>query len=430
MTALPNNLVSKEIVKKWAPILDAKDAPTLKGRWARETMAAMLENEQRFLKSEQTRLLSEATPTSVSGNVAKWNPVLISMVRRIMPQLMHNDLVGNQPMSGPVGMVFAKKTRYDNASGAEAFINPADTTFTGKGTGSGGAKASTDVLEDIFGAGYSTGTGVDTASGEGDINNQITFTVESTTVTTKTRRLKTTHSHEMAQDLEALHGMDADAELSADAQEEMVQEMNRELARTIYITASAGAADTATPGTFDAAAAGDSDGRWMAERFRGLQFRLDLEANAIWQATRRGKGNKIIVSANVASALNQAGLLEYGSILDPALEVDVANTTYAGKLNNQYDVHIDPFVSSIDFAVVGYKGAGPFDAGLFYCPYIPLWRVNGIDPASGQPISFYKTRYGIVSNPFVTKSDGSMDGESLTAGRNTFFRKFKITNLT
>lgn len=430
---LPNRLTRPEIVTKWAKVLDAKDAPKIRGRWAREVTAQMLENQSMYQKQDRAAraMLLEATPVTVSANAAKWDPVMLSMVRRITPQLMHNDVVGVQPMALPTGLIFAKRSRYTNSSGDEMFINEPKTAFTGYGNGGSGAEAATDIELDPFAVGgYTVAGGMSTAVGEGDISKQITFTIEKGTVEAKTRNLKATYSHEMAQDLQNVHGMDADAELSTDAQEEMVQEMNRELVRTLYKVAKPGAQNTATPGIFDVSASGDGDGRWMVERFKTLMFQIELDANQIWFDTRRGKGNKIIVSADVGSALNQAGLLDYQSKLEAnSLDIDPGKTTYAGRLNGQFDVHVDPWIVQTNFIVVCYKGEGPFDAGLFYCPYVPFMRINAIDPASGQPIMFFKTRYGMAANPFITKANGTPDGQDMTPNRNGYYRKFLVKNL-
>lgn len=427
-------LTRPETISKWQKVLESKDAPKIPNRYVKETIAQLLENTQRDMRVANAfesgfhaaRPINEATPTSVTGNVAKWDPVLISMVRRITPQLMANDLVGVQPMTMPTGLIFAWRARYNNANGPEAFINEPNTNFTGAQTDAGG-----DVEIDPFASPYTTGRGMATATGEGDITAEMTYTIEKTSVEAKTRQLKSTYSVELAQDLMATHQADADAEFVAMLQEELTQEMNRELTRTIYIVAKPGAQNASTAGTYDLAV--DADGRWWAEKVKGLIFQIGLEAQKVFFESRRGRGNKIIASAEVCQALADVGYLDVQSGMTQTkgdLEVDPAKSTYVGKLNGQYDVHVDPWISATNFVIVGFKGTNPFDAGLFFAPYVPFQLLRAIDPASFQPRLAFKTRYGLVSNPFVTHSDGDPDAMRLQAGRNPYYRKFKVANLT
>ena len=428
----PLMLTRPDILKKWAPVLEAKDCNPIRNRFIAQTVAQLLENTQHTTKVER-QLLREDAPTSVTGQVGKWDPILISMVRRITPQLMHNDVVGVQPMNMPTGLVFAMRARYNNASGAEAFINEPNTGFTGATT-----DADSDIELDPFASpfgdpaqdGYTTGRGMATATGEGDISAEMTFTIESSPVGVKTRQLKATYSLEMAQDLNAVHGMDADSEFVALLQEELIQELNREITRTLYIVAKPGMQAAATPGTH--ALTADSDGRWLVEKLKTLMLKIDFEANQIFFETRRGRGNKLIVSANLGTALAQAGLLDYQGALTSqqgAMDVDPSKSTYVGKLNGMYDVHVDPWVNSVQFGVVGFRGDSPFDAGIFYCPYVPFQLLRATDPKSFTPALGFKTRYGLVANPFVESSPGVSDGQAMTANINPYYRKFKVTGL-
>jgi hypothetical protein len=332
------------------------------------------------------------------------------------------DIAGVQPMTQPTGLIFAMKSKYTNQAGAEALFNEADTDFAGTGTHAG--------ANPVDGT-YTTGTGMstDTAEGLGDSTafGQMAFSIEKTTVTAKTRALKAEYTVELAQDLQAVHGLNAEAELSNILSTEITAELNREVVRTVYTAAKAGAEiGTATAGTFDLDV--DANGRWSVEKFKGLLFQIEREANAIAQTTRRGRGNFIICSSDVASALAMAGVLDYAPALSTGLNVDEASTTFAGVLNGKYKVYVDPYTSNVSntqFFVVGYKGASAFDAGLFYCPYVPLHMVRAVDPNSFQPKIGFKTRYGLVANPFV-----SLDGTGgLTANENYYYRRVKVANL-
>jgi hypothetical protein len=384
--------------------------------------------------------LNEAAPTNGTGGqigalnsggsftdgVAGFDPVLISLVRRAMPQMIAYDICGVQPMTQPTGLIFAMKSRYTNQAGDEALFNEADTDFAGDG-----AHAGSNPVD----GSYTTGTGITTAeaerlgqgaTGDGTFG-EMAFSIERTSVTAKTRALKAEYSVELAQDLKAVHGLDAEGELSTILSTEILQEINREVVRNVYRSAKTGAAvGTTTAGTFDLDT--DSNGRWSVEKFKGLLFQVEREANAIAQQTRRGRGNFILCSSDVASALAMAGVLDYAPALSTSLNVDEASTTFAGVLNGKYKVYIDPYSanqSASQYFVVGYKGTSAFDAGLFYCPYVPLQMVRAIDPNSFQPKIGFKTRYGMVSNPFVAL-DGSGD---LVAGENYYYRKVKVANL-
>jgi hypothetical protein len=349
-----------------------------------------------------------------------------------MPQLIAYDVAGVQPMTQPTGLIFAMKSRYATQGGTEALFNEADTDFAGTGTHSG-------VYD--FGGSETTGTGLATSAAErlgqggtGDGSfGAMAFSIEKTSVTAKTRALKAEYSIELAQDMKSVHGLDAEGELSNILSTEILAEINREVIRTIYKTAKAGAAvGTTTAGTFDLDT--DSNGRWSVEKFKGLMFQIEREANAIGQQTRRGRGNFIITSADVASALAMAGVLDYTPALqgNSALNIDDTSTTFAGVLNGKYKVYVDPYtanVSATQFFVVGYKGTSAFDAGLFYCPYVPLQMVRAVDPNSFQPKIGFKTRYGLVANPFVDLDDASGSTGDLTANANYYYRRVKVTNL-
>jgi hypothetical protein len=424
-------------MEKWAPVLNHESAPAIRDNYRKEVTAVLLENQEREMQ-KQREALFEAAPANAVGSYpdtagfAKFDPVLISLVRRAMPQMIAYDVCGVQPMTQPTGLIFAMKSRYTSQGGTEALFNEADSDFSGTGTHSG-------VYD--FGGSETTGTGLATADGErlgqggsGDGSfGQMAFSIEKTSVTAKTRALKAEYSIELAQDMKSVHGLDAEGELSNILSTEILAEINREVIRTIYKTAKAGAAvGTTTAGTFDLDT--DSNGRWSVEKFKGLMFQIEREANAIGQQTRRGRGNIIITSADVASALAMAGVLDYSSGLTGKndLTVDDTSTTYAGVLNGKYKVFVDPYtanVSSTQFFVVGYKGQSAFDAGLFYCPYVPLQMVRAVDPNSFQPKIGFKTRYGLVANPFVNLDDGTSGQDNLTANANYYYRRVKVSNL-
>ena len=431
----------QQLIEKWAPVLNHEGAPAFKDQYRKEVTAVLLENQEREMR-KQAEALFEAVPANSTGGaigtvgggsfgagagVTGFDPVLISLVRRAMPQLIAYDVAGVQPMTQPTGLIFAMKSRYTSQTGGEALFNEANTEFSG--VDGAGSQAAYD-----FGGSNVTGSAIATATAE-DLGgatafNQMAFSIEKTSVTAKTRALKAEYSIELAQDLKSVHGLDAEGELSNILSTEILAEINREVIRTIYTTAKAGAAvGTATAGTFDLDV--DSNGRWSVEKFKGLMFQIEREANAIGQQTRRGRGNFIITSADVASALAMAGVLDYTPALqgNSNLNIDDTSTTFAGVLNGKYKVYVDPYtanVSASQFFVVGYKGASAFDAGLFYCPYVPLQMVRAVDPSTFQPKIGFKTRYGLVSNPFV-QLDG--DGTNLQANSNYYYRKVKVTNL-
>ena len=427
----------QQLMEKWAPILNHESAPAFKDNYRKEVTAVLLENQEREMQ-KQAEALFEAAPTNSgglgvalggagsNGQMAGFDPVLISLVRRAMPQLIAYDIAGVQPMTQPTGLIFAMKSRYATQNGTEALFNEADTDFSGTGTHSGSSWNP---------GSNTTGTPMTTAAAEalgtsgGGAFGEMAFSIEKTSVTAKTRALKAEYSIELAQDLKSVHGLDAEGELSNILSTEILSEINREVVRTVYATAKPGAAvGTATAGTFDLDV--DSNGRWSVEKFKGLMFQIEREANAIGQQTRRGRGNIIITSADVASALAMAGVLDYSSAIvgKNNLTVDDTSTTFAGVLNGKYKVYVDPYTANVQanqFFVVGYKGTSAFDAGLFYCPYVPLQMVRAVDPNSFQPKIGFKTRYGLVANPFV-----SLDGSGgLTANENYYYRKVQVTNL-
>jgi hypothetical protein len=427
----------QDLVKKWAPILEHESAPKIRDNYRKEVTAVLLENQEREM-AKQREALFEAAPANAvgsygdTGGFAKFDPVMISLVRRAMPQMIAYDVCGVQPMTQPTGLIFAMKSRYATQGGTEALFNEADTDFAGTGTHSGAYD---------FGGSETTGTGLATADGErlgqggtGDGSfGAMAFSIEKTSVTAKTRALKAEYSIELAQDMKSVHGLDAEGELSNILSTEILAEINREVIRTIYKTAKPGAqVGVTTAGTFDLDT--DSNGRWSVEKFKGLMFQIEREANAIGQQTRRGRGNVIITSADVASALAMAGVLDYSSGLTGKndLTVDDTSTTFAGILNGKYKVYVDPYTSNVSatqFFVVGYKGASAFDAGLFYCPYVPLQMVRAVDPNSFQPKIGFKTRYGLVANPFVNLDDGTSGQDNLTADVNYYYRRVKVSNL-
>jgi hypothetical protein len=427
----------QDLVKKWAPILEHESAPKIRDNYRKEVTAVLLENQEREM-AKQREALFEAAPANAvgsygdTGGFAKFDPVMISLVRRAMPQMIAYDVCGVQPMTQPTGLIFAMKSRYSTQGGNEALFNEADTDFAGTGTHSGAYD---------FGGSETTGTGLATSDGErlgqGGVGDgsfgAMAFSIEKTSVTAKTRALKAEYSIELAQDMKSVHGLDAEGELSNILSTEILAEINREVIRTIYQTAKPGAqVGVTTAGTFDLDT--DSNGRWSVEKFKGLMFQIEREANAIGQQTRRGRGNVIITSADVASALAMAGVLDYSSGLSGKndLTVDDTSTTFAGILNGKYKVYVDPYTSNVSatqFFVVGYKGASAFDAGLFYCPYVPLQMVRAVDPNSFQPKIGFKTRYGLVANPFVNLDDGTSGQDNLTADVNYYYRRVKVTNL-
>lgn len=430
----------QDLLKKWEPILEHSSLPAIKDNYRKEVTAVLLENQEREMAKSAEALFETAPANSggtgiglggagaTTGTVAGFDPVLISLVRRAMPQMIAYDICGVQPMTQPTGLIFAMKSKYTSQGNGEALFNEADSDFSGTG-----AHAGSNPVDGAF----TTGTGLTTAAAErlgqggtGDGSfGQMAFSIERKSVTAQTRALKAEYSVELAQDLKAVHGLDAETELSNILSTEILAEINREVIRTVYKTAKTGAqVGTAVAGTFDLDV--DSNGRWSVEKFKGLLFQIEREANAIAQQTRRGRGNFILCSSDVASALAMAGVLDYAPALSTSLNVDEASTTFAGVLNGKYKVYVDPYSanqSATQFFTVGYKGTSAFDAGLFYCPYVPLQMVRAIDPNSFQPKIGFKTRYGMVANPFVSL-DGSTD-DLTVANKNYYYRKVAVTNL-
>ena len=418
------------LIQKWAPILEHADMPEIKDPHRRAVTAQLLENQTQANRQQAEALTEDTAPVNVTANVGKYDPVLISLVRRAMPNLIAYDVCGVQPMTGPTGLIFAMRPKYvsGGALGADAFYNEADTDFAGAGTHAGTNPA---VLNDSTPGTYTSGTGMSTAAAEvlGTDTNpafaEMGFEIEKVTVEAKSRALKAKYSVELAQDLKAIHGLDAETELSNILSSEILAEINREVIRSIYTTAKVGAdVGTAAAGVFDLDV--DSNGRWSVEKFKGLLFQIERDANAVAKATRRGKANFIICSSDVASALAMAGVLDYAPALSTNLQVDDTGNTFAGVLQGRYKVYVDPYATG-DFYVVGYKGASAYDAGLFYAPYVPLQMHKAVDDTSFQPKIGFKTRYGLVANPFA---EGTTKGAgALTANSNVFFRRVKVTNI-
>ena len=455
--------LSEQTQQKWQPVLDHPELPEIKDSYKRAVTSVILENQERSLK-EDAAFLSEAAPTNATGaSIQNWNPILISLVRRAMPNLIAYDIAGVQPMSGPTGLIFAMRSRYATQAGTEALFNEADTEFSGSNAASSNvdgfsSSAQTGsnpaVLNDSIGTstGYTVGTGMTTAAAEslgdaaGNAFAEMAFSIEKSTVTARSRALKAEYTMELAQDLKAIHGLDAETELSNILSAEILAEINREVVRTIYRTAEAGAADndnsnaainTTSAGIFDLDT--DSNGRWSVERFKGLMFQVERDANTIAQRTRRGKGNIIICSSDVASALQMAGVLDYTPALNNNLNVDDTGNTFAGVLNGRYKVYIDPYASNLSFNaaptkqyyVAGYKGSSPYDAGIFYCPYVPLQMVRAVGQDNFQPKIGFKTRYGLVANPFAGASASSnitADGVG-NINSNRYYRRVQVTNI-
>ena len=471
---------TEQLQEKWAPLLDYEGIDPIKDPHRRSVTAVLLENQEKFLQDEasfgESGMLSEQPTNStasttgrpgLSGNavaggpMAGFDPVLISLIRRSMPNLVAYDLAGVQPMSGPTGLIFAMRSRYTANDGTETFYNEVDSAFSGQPAGLNNTDGMTDVnagmgttsqsgtnpavLNPVGGAGsqttYTVGQGMrtDTAEsldGTGALAfNQMAFSIEKVTVTAKSRALKAEYSLELAQDLKAIHGLNAEAELANILSTEILAEINREVIRTIYKVAEQGAVqNTANAGIFDLDI--DSNGRWSVEKFKGLLFQIERDANAIAQRTRRGKGNIILCSADVASALTMAGVLDYTPALNANLNVDDTGNTFAGVLQGKYRVYIDPYSANLtngnaspgnQYYVVGYKGSSPYDAGLFYCPYVPLQMVRAVGENSFQPKIGYKTRYGIVANPFA---EGATKGlGALTVNANRYYRRVAVKNL-
>lgn len=462
---------TEHLQEKWAPLLNFDGLDPIKDSHRRNVTAILLENQEQHLREASAfdnGLLLE-TPTNAGnaagasggfsgsaaagGPVAGFDPILISLIRRAMPNLVAYDLAGVQPLSGPTGLIFAMRSRYGSQSGDETFYNEVDTAFSGQNNSRGlaGFSSATSGLGTTDQAGtnpgllnptgsadqtaYNVGQGMLTGDaenlGNGDTNqfNEMAFSIEKVLVEAKSRALRAEYTLELAQDLKAIHGLSAEAELANILSTEILAEINREVIRTIYKVAEQGAAvNTATPGVFDLDI--DSNGRWSVEKFKGLLFQIERDANAIAQRTRRGKGNVIMCSADVASALTMAGVLDYTPALNANLNVDDTGNTFAGVLMGKYRVYIDPYsanVSANQYYVVGYKGSSPYDAGVFYCPYIPLQMVRAVDPKMYTPSIGFKTRYGMVANPFAEGPDKGLG--ALKINSNRYYRRVQIKNL-
>jgi len=434
---------TEHLQEKWSPVLQHPDLPEIKDSYRRAVTTIILENQEKALR-EDRNFLGEAAPTSATGgSVDNWDPILISLVRRSMPNLIAYDICGVQPITGPTGLIFAMRARGLSQAGAEALADePSMLSNQDAGSDTGGGDISgtnPSVLNDSPAGTYTSATGMTIAQGEalGDTTTnafaEMAFSIEKHTVTAVTRALKAEYTMELAQDLKAIHGLDAETELANILSAEILAEINREVVRNIYVSAVKGASsNTTTAGIFDLDT--DSNGRWSVEKFKGLMFAIERDANAIGQQTRRGKGNMILCSAGVASALQMAGVLDYTPALNNNLNVDDTATTFAGVMNGRYKVYVDPYaanVSASQYYVVGYKGSSPYDAGMFYCPYVPLQMVRAVGENTFQPKIGFKTRYGIAANPFHTgtKAAGADGAISITSATNKYYRKVKVSNL-
>ena len=422
---------TEHLQEKWQPVLEHGDLNPIKDSYRRAVTTVILENQEKALQ-EDKNFLGEASPTNNSGGTQNWDPILISLVRRAMPNLIAYDVAAVQPMTGPTGLIFAMRSRYTNNAGTENQYAEADSDFSGTGTQAGTNPA---VLNDGSPGTYTTGSGMATTAAEalGDSASnsfaEMSFSIEKQTVTAKSRALKAEYTMELAQDLKAIHGLDAETELANILSSEILAEINREVIRTIYVTAKPGAqSDTTTAGTFDMDT--DSNGRWSVEKFKGLMFQVERDANAIAQQTRRGKGNILICSSDVASALQMAGQLDVTPALNNNLNVDDAGNTFAGVLNGRFKVYIDPYSANSaasQYYTVGYKGTSPYDAGLFYCPYVPLQMVRAVGENTFQPKIGFKTRYGLTANPYA--GGATVRAGALTANDNVYYRRVKVTNI-
>ena len=438
---------SNNLQEKWQPVLEHPDLGVINDPYRRAVTTVILENQEKALREDRS-FLNEAAPANSTGtNVDNWEPILISLVRRAMPNLIAYDICGVQPMTGPTGLIFAMRSRSVSQTGAEALVNEADSGLSnddaaGDLTSSAMTGSNPATLNDSPSAGtYLSPGGMTTAQGEalGDAAAnafaEMAFSIEKQTVTAKSRALKAEYSMELAQDLKAIHGLDAETELANILSAEILAEINREVVRTIYIVAKKGAEiNTTTAGIFDLDT--DSNGRWSVEKFKGLLFAIERDANAVGQQTRRGKGNIIICSADVASALQMAGVLDYTPALNSNLNVDDTANTFAGTLNGRYKVYVDPYAANVaasQYYVVGYRGSSPYDAGIFYCPYVPLQMVRAVGEDTFQPKIGFKTRYGITGNPYASGvlASGTAAGDvgALDANDNVYYRRVKVTNL-
>jgi hypothetical protein len=445
------SLSNRDLVAKWGPILEHSNFAAIKDEQRKSVTATILENTEKALREDRTAVsmtsLLMETPTNnaggygatgfssdagAAGPVAGYDPVLISLVRRSMPNLIAYDIAGVQPMTGPTGLIFAMRSKYGAAnSAAEAFYNEADTNWSGAvspaqagQTGVGASNTTGSPASANTGLGMSTAT-AEALGSSGSAFAEMAFSIEKIAVEAKSRALKAEYTTELAQDLKAVHGLDAETELANILSSEILVEINREVVRTIYNSAVSGASNTSAVGTFDLDV--DANGRWSVEKFKGLMFQIEREANQIAKDTRRGKGNIVICSSDVASALQMAGVLDYTPALNSnALNVDDTGNTFAGVLNGRFRVYIDPYAGN-NYMVVGYKGSSAFDAGIFYCPYVPLQMVRAIGENSFQPKIGFKTRYGMVANPFA---EGTAQGlGALTANTNKYYRRVLVRNL-
>ena len=464
---------AQALTEKWNPVLSHEGTEPIKDNYKKAVTAVLLENQERFLREERGMIneaggsagnvsgaigasgLSGSGLTTQTGGLAGFDPVLISLIRRAMPNLVAYDICGVQPMSGPTGLIFAMKSHFEGRDGTEALFNEPDNDFsagfdaTAKAydTANPVAGSNPGLLNDATGGGTTAGNyargekpmareDAEALGESGKLFREMSFSIEKTSVTAQSRALKAEYTLELAQDLKAIHGLDAEQELANILSSEILAEINREVVRTVYTVAKSGAQNNvANQGVFDLDV--DSNGRWSVEKFKGLMFQVERDANAIAQQTRRGKGNFIITSADVASALAMSGTLDYSSGLTgaggPSIgEVDDTGNLLVGTINGRIKVFVDPFsanVSDTHYYVVGYKGTSPYDAGLFYCPYVPLQMVRSIGPDTFQPKIGFKTRYGMVANPFVVKANGTPDAEALGAGLNQYYRRVRVANL-
>ena len=459
---------AQALTEKWAPVLGHEGTSAITDNYRKSVTAVLLENQERFMREERGMLaeaggaagnsagaiggnaLSGSGLTTQTGGLAGFDPVMISLIRRAMPNLVAYDICGVQPMSGPTGLIFAMKSHYEGRDGAEALYNEPDSDFSAGfdatanayDTANPVAGSNPGLLNDSPAGTYDRGDkpmareDAEALGESGKLFREMSFSIEKTAVTAQSRALKAEYTLELAQDLKAIHGLDAEQELANILSSEILAEINREVVRTVYTIAKPGAQNnTANAGRFDLDV--DSNGRWSVEKFKGLMFQIERDANAIAQETRRGKGNFIITSADVASALAMSGTLDYTSGLTgaggPSIgEVDDTGNLLVGTMNGRIKVFVDPYsanVSNSHYYVVGYKGTSPYDSGLFYCPYVPLQMVRSIGPDTFQPKIGFKTRYGMVANPFVRKSDGTPDAEALTASRNQYYRRVMVENL-
>ena len=440
---------TEHLQEKWQPVLEHPELPKIEDSYRRAVTTVILENQEKALNEDRS-FLTETVPTGYAGGNASldtWDPILISLVRRAMPNLIAYDICGVQPMTGPTGLIFAMRARFASMDGAEALADEAIPDISNQnaaGTIGGGDIGATEtnpaVLNDSPSAGtYTSATGMTSLQGEalGDSGTnafaEMAFSIEKHTVTAVTRAMKAEYTMELAQDLKAIHGLDAETELANILSAEILSEINREVVRNIYVSAVSGAqVNTTTAGIFDLDT--DSNGRWSVEKFKGLMFALERDSNAIGQQTRRGKGNIILCSADVASALQMAGVLDYTPALSNNLNVDDTTTTFAGVMNGRYKVYVDPYAANVaasQYYICGYKGTSPYDAGMFYCPYVPLQMVRAVGENSFQPKIGFKTRYGIAANPFSTGTvaAGADGAISVSASTNKYYRRVKVTNL-